>query len=127
MGRGANRRLLSHPLPSGILALQFNSGWPLGITAQNAGQTLPGVDLNNVNSVGETALQKFIGSFDTDTQHITNLANVQGSAQTYMAAVAPWFFTHFGADTFNKNVSGHGYRGAVEVGADCDFAVRVRR
>ncbi|KAM5535050.1 hypothetical protein V8D89_011278 [Ganoderma adspersum] len=81
----------------------FNSGWPLAITAQNAAQTLPGVDLNNVNSVGETALQKFIGSFDTDTQHITNLANVQGSAQTCMAAVAPWFFTHFGADTFNKN------------------------
>ena len=76
MGRGANRRLLSHPLPSGILALQFNSGWPLGITAQNAGQTLPGVDLNNVNSVGETALQKFIGSFDTDTQHITNLVEL---------------------------------------------------
>ncbi len=69
------------------------------------------MDLNNVNAAGETALQTFIGSFETDTQHITNLANVQGSAQTYMAAVAPWFFTHFGADTFNKNVSDYESRG----------------
>ena len=68
----------------------------------------PSRNRNNVNTAGEAALQKFIGSFefDTDTEHITNLANVAGSAQTYMAAVAPWFFTHFGPNTsLNKNVS----------------------
>ncbi|RDX53305.1 glycoside hydrolase [Lentinus brumalis] len=81
----------------------FNSGWPIDLKVAQAGSLLPGVDLNNIDANGETALQKFIGSFDTDNAHITNLANVQGSAQTYMAAVAPWFFTHFGADTFNKN------------------------
>ncbi|KAI0661905.1 glycoside hydrolase [Cubamyces menziesii] len=81
----------------------FNSGWPLALSAAQAPQLLPGVDLNNVNAAGEAALQKFIGSFDPDNQHITQLATIQGSAQTYMAAVSPWFFTHFGADTFNKN------------------------
>ncbi|EIW59482.1 glycoside hydrolase [Trametes versicolor FP-101664 SS1] len=81
----------------------FNSGWPLTLSAAQAPQLLPGVNLNAVDASGATQLQKFIGSFDTDDQHITQLATVQGSAQTYMAAVAPWFFTHFGADTFNKN------------------------
>ncbi|KAI0648077.1 glycoside hydrolase [Trametes meyenii] len=81
----------------------FNSGWPLALSAAQAPQLLPGVDLNNVNAGGVQTLQKFIGAFDTDDQHISQLANVQGSAKTYMAAVAPWFFTHFGADTFNKN------------------------
>ncbi|KAI0822261.1 glycoside hydrolase [Trametes gibbosa] len=81
----------------------FNSGWPLTISAADAPQQLPGVNLNSVNAAGATALQRFIGSFDTDNQHISQLASVQGSARTYMAAVAPWFFTHFGADTFNKN------------------------
>ena len=83
---------------------QFNSGWPIDLKVAQASTLLPGVDLNNIDANGEAALQKFIGAFDTDNQHITNLASVQGSAQTYMAAVAPWFFTHFGPDTFNKNV-----------------------
>ncbi|KAH9922777.1 glycoside hydrolase [Epithele typhae] len=82
----------------------FNSGWPIDLHVAQAPALLPGVDLNNVvGTGGDVALQKFIGSFDTDNQHITNLASVANSAQTYMAAVAPWFFTHFGADTFNKN------------------------
>ncbi|KAI0354941.1 glycoside hydrolase [Trametes cingulata] len=81
----------------------FNSGWPLALSAAQAPQLLPGVNLDNIDGAASQALQKFIGSFDTDNQHITQLATVQGSAQTYMAAVAPWFFTHFGADTFNKN------------------------
>ncbi|KAI0632101.1 glycoside hydrolase [Trametes polyzona] len=81
----------------------FNSGWPLALSAANAPQQLPGVNLDNVDAAGSQVLQKFIGSFDTDNQHISQLANVQNSAKTYMAAVAPWFFTHFGANTFNKN------------------------
>ena len=89
--------------------LQFNSGWPLAITAANAAQTVPDADLTaaTFSAQGETELQKFIGAFDTDNQVISGLAGIQGSAQTYMAAAAPWFFTHFGADTFNKNVSRH--------------------
>ncbi|KAI0761962.1 glycoside hydrolase [Trametes elegans] len=81
----------------------FNSGWPLTLTAEQAPQQLPGVNLNKIDAAGANALKKFIGAFDTDSQHITQLASVQDSAKTYMAAVSPWFFTHFGEDTFNKN------------------------
>ena len=66
------------------------------------------MDLNNIDAAGEADLQTYIGSFDTDNQYIAGLSQVQGSAQTYMAAVSPWFFTHFGPDSYNKNVSfGH--------------------
>jgi len=37
-------------------------------------------------------------SFDTDTTYISALGG-----KTYLGAVSPWFFTHYGADTFNKN------------------------
>ncbi|KAI0646055.1 glycoside hydrolase family 71 protein [Trametes meyenii] len=37
-------------------------------------------------------------TFAPDTSYISNLEN-----KTYMAAVSPWFFTHYGKDTFNKN------------------------
>ncbi|KAI0754950.1 glycoside hydrolase [Daedaleopsis nitida] len=80
----------------------FNSGWPFKLTADNAGTLVPGLDINNIQGDGETALQQFIGSFDDDNIHLSGLGTVQGSAQTYMAAVAPWFFTHFGG-ALNKN------------------------
>lgn len=50
-------------------------------------------------------LSKFFGSTATDDEHIAGLAKKSGSA-TYMTSVSPWFFTHYGADSFNKNV-GH--------------------
>ncbi|KAI0635462.1 glycoside hydrolase family 71 protein [Trametes polyzona] len=37
-------------------------------------------------------------SFAPDASYISNLCN-----KTYMAAVSPWFFTHYGANSFNKN------------------------
>ncbi|KAI0674056.1 glycoside hydrolase family 71 protein [Trametes maxima] len=37
-------------------------------------------------------------TFAPDVSYISNLEN-----RTYMAAVSPWFFTHYGKDTFNKN------------------------
>ncbi|KAI0711667.1 glycoside hydrolase family 71 protein [Earliella scabrosa] len=37
-------------------------------------------------------------SFAPDQSYISNLQN-----KTYMGAVSPWFFTHYGKDTFNKN------------------------
>ena len=64
------------------------------------------MNLNNITAQGEAELRNYIGSFDTDNQYISGLSQVQNSAKTYMAAVSPWFFTHFGPDTFNKNVSG---------------------
>lgn len=41
------------------------------------------------------------GSTKTDIDHV----NAIGDSRTYMAAVSPWFFTHYGVDTYNKNVS----------------------
>ncbi|KAI0353317.1 hypothetical protein OH77DRAFT_1407081 [Trametes cingulata] len=37
-------------------------------------------------------------SFTPDVSYISNLGT-----RTYMGAVSPWFFTHYGVDTFNKN------------------------
>ncbi|PPQ91664.1 hypothetical protein CVT25_012877 [Psilocybe cyanescens] len=60
----------------------------------------------------QLALTKFIGATDTDDQHLAGLATLSGQLQardgtaskkTYMAAVSPWFFTHYGPDSFNKN------------------------
>ncbi|KAF8911650.1 glycosyl hydrolase family 71-domain-containing protein [Gymnopilus junonius] len=36
---------------------------------------------------------------DSDTSHLENLKN----GRTFMAAVSPWFFTHYGPDSWNKN------------------------
>ncbi|RPD65177.1 glycoside hydrolase family 71 protein [Lentinus tigrinus ALCF2SS1-6] len=38
-------------------------------------------------------------TFGPDQSYISNL----GGNKTYMASVSPWFFTHYGPDTFNKN------------------------
>jgi glucan endo-1,3-alpha-glucosidase len=55
-------------------------------------------------------LAKFIGATKTDDEYRSGLAGVGGGKRadgkkTYMAAVSPWFFTHYGQDSFNKNVS----------------------
>ncbi|KAG8920541.1 hypothetical protein FRC02_000840 [Tulasnella sp. 418] len=55
----------------------WNGGWPLG-----------NYDIN----------------FDRDNQQINGLRqSPNGYNKVYMAAVSPWFFTHYGPDTFNKN------------------------
>ncbi|PPQ65381.1 hypothetical protein CVT26_000006 [Gymnopilus dilepis] len=60
----------------------------------------------------QLALTKFIGSTDTDDQYISGLTALSGKVQArdgqsskklYMGAVSPWFFTHYGPDSFNKN------------------------
>ncbi|EKM53184.1 glycoside hydrolase family 71 protein [Phanerochaete carnosa HHB-10118-sp] len=37
-------------------------------------------------------------TFDQDQSYISNLGN-----RSYMAAASPWFFTHYGPNTYNKN------------------------
>jgi glucan endo-1,3-alpha-glucosidase len=66
--------------------------------------------LNNL----QLALSQFIGATQTDTQFLDSLAALPNNLQArdaapstqraYMAAVSPWFFTHYGPDSFNKNV-----------------------
>lgn len=61
----------------------------------------------------QQALTRFIGATDTDKEHLSGLVALQGTLQArdgesskraYMGAVSPWFFTHYGPDSFNKNV-----------------------
>ncbi|KAJ7644154.1 glycoside hydrolase [Roridomyces roridus] len=90
---------------SGVMdgAFNFNSGWPIQVTVDFA----DGI-ANDLAGTGDSltnTLNQFIGANATDLQQIGDLANLAagGSRLTYMAAVAPHFFTHFGADSFNKN------------------------
>ncbi len=62
----------------------------------------------------EPELGKFIGSTESDDEHLKGLEALAGAIQArdgenrkpvYMGAVSPWFFTHYGQDSFNKNVS----------------------
>ncbi|GAW00959.1 glycoside hydrolase family 71 protein [Lentinula edodes] len=50
----------------------------------------------------EDALSNFIGSTDSDSQFL-NASIGNTSNNVYIAAVSPWFFTHFGKNSFNKN------------------------
>ncbi|KAJ7150317.1 glycoside hydrolase [Mycena filopes] len=73
----------------------FNSGWPIQVTtdfAKNVTTNFSGAAPDGVN-----ALNKFIGVSDQDTGAIQGLATLSagGAPLTYMAAVSPWFFTHF--------------------------------
>ncbi|KAJ7675798.1 glycoside hydrolase [Mycena polygramma] len=81
----------------------FNSGWPIQVTTDFANGI--STDLTGAAPDGANALNKFVGANDTDNQHIQNLATLAagGAKLTYMAAVAPWFFTHFSPQSFNKN------------------------
>ncbi|KAG8989976.1 hypothetical protein FRB90_001995 [Tulasnella sp. 427] len=85
--------------------LTWNSAWPTDLTSQS--QNVAGV----VGALAAPVLGQVkdaVGSIDADTQFIDAVKSaasaVAGSgSKTYMAGVSPFFFTHYGADTFNKN------------------------
>ncbi|KAG6837624.1 hypothetical protein H0H93_006145 [Arthromyces matolae] len=99
----------------------WNSAWPIQITTafvQNLVSGLPsfkaaGNALSTVltQDAVQNALGPLIGSSDPDNQHVKDLSALSStparrdtsSKPTYMASVSPWFFTHYGADSFNKN------------------------
>jgi glucan endo-1,3-alpha-glucosidase len=96
--------------------MQFNSGWPISLTTNSANSALSsaGTSLSSlvsgVASIATNVLSKFIGATDTDSQHLNALGAMPAPVDTsgkraYMAAVSPWFFTHYSPQTFNKNVS----------------------
>jgi len=72
-------------------------------------------ELKSVLSPAQKAVSRFIGDTDLDSQFLRGLDTLHGQLRkrdpsgaakpTYMAAVAANFFTHYGPDTFNKNVS----------------------
>ncbi|KAJ7503077.1 glycoside hydrolase [Mycena galericulata] len=58
----------------------WNGGWPLHLTPAHPRREIESPAL------------------DTDRHHLANLGG-----RTFMAAVSPWFFTHYGPDSWNKN------------------------
>jgi glucan endo-1,3-alpha-glucosidase len=71
-------------------------------------------DLEAVLSPTQKAVSSFIGDTGLDSQFLQGLTGLQGQLRkragsapkpTYMAAVTANFFTHYGPDSFNKNVS----------------------
>ena len=89
--------------------LQWNGGWPVALTTQSAESSIQGLtsDLGSATFGGQiqSALNSTIGAFSTDQTYISGLNSVSGDSKTYMAAVSPWFFTHYPQSSFNKNVS----------------------
>ena len=96
------------------LSHQWNSGWPNSLTTASANSQLASsgeslsatapADIEKITSV----LLPNVGATATDSQYVNGLQSVtsnDGNAPTYMGAVSPWFFTHYGPNSFNKNVS----------------------
>ncbi|KAK0187984.1 glycoside hydrolase family 71 protein, partial [Armillaria mellea] len=106
----------------------WNSGWPVDLTTSvadavlaNASSSTSGSTANaslvvatvvSATTNAESVLSRFIGSTETDQQHLEGLAALSdglssrdesSSELAYMAAVSPWFFTHYGPDSYNKN------------------------
>lgn len=91
---------------SGVIDGMFNwnSGWPIQVTASFV-SSIPGLlgDIaSGLSSTVSSLLSNLIGSTSTDNTYISSLA-AMGGGRTYMAAVSPWFFTHYGPSTYNKN------------------------
>ncbi|KAJ7072739.1 glycoside hydrolase family 71 protein [Mycena amicta] len=59
----------------------WNGGWPLHLTPSH-----PRNEVENAR-------------LDTDADHLRNLEE----GKIFMAAVSPWFFTHYGPDSWDKN------------------------
>ncbi|KAG6906620.1 hypothetical protein DXG01_012938 [Tephrocybe rancida] len=107
----------------------WNSGWPIRITTEFVRNLITStaptkgfsalkttlsdiIFTDSLPSSVQNALNKIIGSSESDVQHVQDLTALAGTISprdgaterpTYMAAVSPWFFTHYGADTYNKN------------------------
>ena len=97
---------------------QFNSGWPISLTTATGDSILNSISSNlnltagpggaGVGSVAQItqAFSQYVGATGTDQQYVDGLKalTTDNGAPTYMGAVSPWFFTHYGANTYNKNV-----------------------
>ncbi|KAI0048810.1 glycoside hydrolase family 71 protein [Auriscalpium vulgare] len=71
----------SYPSTSSIDGIfHWNGGWPLHLTRSSPCEEIQ------------------FPKLDSDQHHLRHL-----DGRTYMAAVSPWFFTHYGPDSWNKN------------------------
>ncbi|KAF8631025.1 hypothetical protein AX15_002636 [Amanita polypyramis BW_CC] len=107
----------------------WNAGWPVELTSSfvesltldsassalhSMGQTLPSFLATTALTQNElqTLLDDYVGSMAADKSHLDALATLNSGAKqrrdetrrrAYMASVSPWFFTHYGPDSYNKN------------------------
>lgn len=91
---------------------QWNSAWPITLTTDVASGVLSkqGLGLNGPTAgsieIASQALASFVTDMTSDDQYVNGLSSVVAKGKkAYMATVSPWFFTHYGADSYNKNVS----------------------
>lgn len=81
----------------------------MALTTQSAESSIQGLTsaLSSATFADQiqSELNSTIGAFSTDQTYISGLNSVSGDSKTYMAAVSPWFFTHYPQSSFNKNVS----------------------
>jgi glucan endo-1,3-alpha-glucosidase len=82
----------------------WNSGWPAELTAEKASSLLQPLGGSLDNGLDSPVLNDLIGSIKPDKVYLGGLSSMPSAAKTYMAAVSPWFFTHYGPNSFNKNV-----------------------
>ncbi|TCD66615.1 hypothetical protein EIP91_001125 [Steccherinum ochraceum] len=88
----------------------WNAGWPVQLTTASVTSLLGSAGLKLTNlaagavNAANNALNKVVASTDSDTQYINGLNSVNAKGKkAYMTSVSPWFFTHYGPDTYNKN------------------------
>ncbi|KZS88876.1 hypothetical protein SISNIDRAFT_432302 [Sistotremastrum niveocremeum HHB9708] len=72
-------------------AFAWNSGWPTQLTTGS---------LSTNSESGRTSLASQVGDGSMDSQYLNAL---KGSGKGYLAAISPWFFTHYSPQTYNKN------------------------
>ncbi|KDR82870.1 hypothetical protein GALMADRAFT_58253 [Galerina marginata CBS 339.88] len=96
---------------AGKTLLGLVTGAPVGDLSSTLASNLETAVASTLSNL-QLALTKFIGATDTDDEHLSGLAGLSGAVQArdgqsskraYMGAVSPWFFTHYGPDSFNKN------------------------
>ncbi len=69
------------------------------------GLGLTGLSTSSIQAASQ-ALASFVTDMSSDDQYVNGLKSVVAQGKkAYMATVSPWFFTHYGPDSFNKNVS----------------------
>ncbi|KAG1742365.1 glycoside hydrolase family 71 protein [Suillus paluster] len=81
----------------------WNSAWPTQVTTSFVSSLgLLGDIATGQSSAVSSALSGVIGSTTPDDTYISSLT-AMGGGRTYMASVSPWFFTHYGPSSYNKN------------------------
>ncbi|KAG8687688.1 hypothetical protein FRC08_011849 [Ceratobasidium sp. 394] len=70
----------------------------------NVVSSLAAPSLSKRNDISSKLAAALAGSINLDSDKtITANLGASGAGKVYMSSVSPWFFTHYGPDSFNKN------------------------